>query len=713
AVEAAGHRARTIDVDYASHGPQVDQITDELHRLLAGIQPATTDVAFYSTVTAGPVDTTELDTHYWVTNLREQVRFSDTVQALLTDGHRLFIEASPHPGLAVGLQETFEQTGVAAVAVPTLRRGEGGRAQLVRALGRAFVAGAPVDWSTWFPAASRHTVDLPTYAFQRQRYWLTPGGDAGDVAAAGLRPVEHALLSAALSRPDGEVVLTGRLSSRTHPWSSGHLVGTALVPDAALVEWALRAADESGCAVVEELERHRPLALPASGDVRVQVSVAAADASGRRAVRIHCRADDGAPDGGGPGWVHHASAVVGPAAEGTPLADPGPWPPPDARPVDVDDWYAASAGRGQEYGPVSRGVRAMWRAGADLLAEVELPDAADGAPGAFGIHPALLDAALHPALPEDDSPAGDRVWLPHTWRQVALWAGEATTLRVRLTPLQDEDDAGDGARAVRVLVADGVGAPVLTAASMTLGPVETEPYRVREASAPVRPRAPAAVRRGAAGRQVQNWAEQAAALPPQERQEAALELVLAQAAAVLGRTDPDRIPTERGFLELGFDSLTALELRNRLAEAAGLQLPATVVFDHPNATDLARHLCDALAPPARSGARTLSAALEELSVLTDAMVPLARDPAAAAELRRRLRTASDRLATRATRGAPGAAGADGPDAPSSAAAPDLTSGLVTRIDTAPAGEIFEFIDGVLGRKGGPRQLTDADSGGTQ
>ncbi|MFI1831094.1 type I polyketide synthase [Streptomyces sp. NPDC020412] len=706
AVEAAGHRARTIDVDYASHGPQVDEITDELHRLLAGIQPATSDVAFYSTVTAGLIDTTELDTHYWVTNLRERVRFSDTVETLLDDGHRLFIEVSPHPGLAVGLQETFEHAGVAAVAVPTLRRGEGGRAQLVRALGRAFVAGAPVDWSTWFPAAARRTIDLPTYAFQRQRYWLTPDGGAGDVGAAGLRPVGHPLLPAALTRPDGEVVLTGRLSSREHPWSSGQLAGTTLVPDAAFVEWALRAADETGCAVVEELVRHRPLALPATGEVRVQVAVAVPDASGRRAVRIHCRADGGATDGDGSGWVHHASAVVGPSADGAPdaEADPGPWPPPGAQPVDAADWYAASAGRSQAYGPALQGVRALWRAGADLLAEVELPDGTDGAPGGFGIHPALLDAALHPAVPEGDSPAGDHVWLPHSWRQVVLWAGDATALRVRLTPLSGAEE--DGARAVRVQVADGVGAPVLTAESVTLGPVETEPYRVQEASAPVRPAAPNAVRRSAAGRQVRSWAERAAGLAPEERQEAALELVLTQAATVLGRADPDGIPTERGFLELGFDSLTALELRNRLAEAAGLQLPATVVFDHPNAGDLARHLCDALTPRDRDGARTLTAALAELAVLADAMVPLARDPAAAAELRRRLRTASDRLA-------PSGAAVDGSDRPASAAAPDLTSGFAARIGTAPAGELFDFIDRVLGRNGGPRPLTDADSGGRQ
>ncbi|MFI0822784.1 type I polyketide synthase [Streptomyces sp. NPDC021098] len=210
-----GARARMIDVDYASHGPQVDEIAAELAEVLAGIRPSASKVAFYSTVTGGRIDTATLDSGYWVTNLREPVRFADAVEALLADGHRAFIEASTHPVLTLGMQETFEHTGVEAVTVPTLRRDHGGRAQLMESLAQAFTAGAAVDWTTLHPtgAAAPRTVDLPTYAFQRERYWLpdsmpsfdaAPGTDEDEIRFwAAVDGEDLRALSEALRLPDG------------------------------------------------------------------------------------------------------------------------------------------------------------------------------------------------------------------------------------------------------------------------------------------------------------------------------------------------------------------------------------------------------------------------------------------------------------------------------------------------------------------------------
>ncbi|BCL26226.1 type I polyketide synthase [Streptomyces aurantiacus] len=182
--ESQGLRARVIDVGYASHNPQIDQLRDELTERLSTIRPTTTDVAFYSTVTAERLDdTTALDTGYWVTNLRQRVRFADTVEALLADGYRLFIEASPHPVLALAMEETIEQADVSATVVPTLRRDHGDTTQLTHAAAQAFTAGAPVDWQRWFPTVPPpRTIDLPTYAFQHQHYWLKSA--ASTVAAS-------------------------------------------------------------------------------------------------------------------------------------------------------------------------------------------------------------------------------------------------------------------------------------------------------------------------------------------------------------------------------------------------------------------------------------------------------------------------------------------------------------------------------------------------
>ncbi|MER0243269.1 SDR family NAD(P)-dependent oxidoreductase [Streptomyces sp. HSW2009] len=498
ALEESGGRARLIDVDYASHSPQVDEIADELHEVLAGITPTRSDIAFYSTVTAQRIDTSELSTGYWVTNLRERVRFADAVRVLLADGHRVFIEASTHPVLTVGLQETFEETGIQATAVPTLRRDQGGVDQLLRSVGLAYAAGVTVDWTRWYPSnPTPRVVDLPTYAFQRDSYWLITNSDIGDMGAAGLQRVEHALLPAAVELTDGGLLLTGRLSvSGGRGWLADHVVaGSVLLPGAALAEWALRAADEAGCAGVDELALQVPLVLPASGGLRIQVVVGAPAADGSRDLQIHSRPDDD-PTGAAT-WVCHAEGVLSPPQDESAQPDglAGVWPPAGAESMEVAGFYERAASGGYGYGPAFQGLRAAWRRGDEVYAEVELPESAGELEG-YGIHPALLDAALHPALladqatagtlaetgpesnPETDAPQGDtgtatpaagqprraagtdRVWLPFAWNGVSLWAAKAGTVRVRIQP--GDQQGGDGERALRLTVADAVGAPVLT-----------------------------------------------------------------------------------------------------------------------------------------------------------------------------------------------------------------------------------------------------------
>ncbi|MFT2016583.1 SDR family NAD(P)-dependent oxidoreductase [Streptomyces sp. 796.1] len=468
-LEESGGRARLIDVDYASHSPQVDEIADELHQVLAGITPTTADVAFYSTVSAQRIDTSELTTGYWVTNLREQVRFADAVRVLLADGHRVFIEASTHPVLTVGLQESFEETGIQATAVPTLRRDQGDATQLARSVGQAFAAGVAVEWRRWFRSEpTPQVVDLPTYAFQRDRYWLEDtSGHGGDPSRLGLSAAGHPLLGAAVELADGSgQLLTGRLSASVQPWVAEHVVaGTALVPGAALVEWALRAADEVGGAGVEELALQAPLVLPASGGLRVQVAVAAAGADGRRDVRIFSRPEQ---DAEAP-WACHAVGVLSPPADGGEQGAglTGQWPPAGAEPVDVAEFYAQAEAAGYGYGPSFQGLEAAWRQGSTVFAEVTLPDGAGKREG-YGIHPALLDAALQPSLlmEQPDGEDGGALRLPFAWNQVRLWATEASTVRVRVTRDEERDALG-------LTVADAVGAPVLSVDSLVTRPAES------------------------------------------------------------------------------------------------------------------------------------------------------------------------------------------------------------------------------------------------
>ncbi|MEV0259659.1 type I polyketide synthase, partial [Streptomyces sp. NPDC050732] len=486
-----GLRARAVASDVAGHGPQLDAILDQLTEGLAGIRPAATDVAFYSTVTAGHLtDTTALDTAYWVRNVRRTVRFADTVDALLSDGYRLFIEVSPHPVLNLALEGLIERAAVPATVVPTLRRDHGDTTQLARAAALAFAAGADVDWRRWFPVdPAPRTVDLPTYAFQRQDFWPAPAaGRSGDPAGLGLAASGHPLLGASVGLASGDVhLLSGRVSRQSAAWLDDHVVaGQALVPGAAQVEWVLRAADDAGCAALEELTLQTPLVLPDTGGLRIQVVVEAADAHGRRDVRLFSRPDDDDAFASTHPWTCHATGVLAPTpTDGNPGGPGGPkdgasqarvaaadtldgaWPPAGAEPVPAEDLYAQADRTGYGYGPAFRGVRALWRHGKDVLAEVTLPKEA-GDPDGFGIHPALLDAVLQPAallLPPTDA---EQVWLPFAWNDVALHAVRATTVRVRLTPLGERIDQG-----LRIAVADAVGAPVLTVRDLRSRPTDT------------------------------------------------------------------------------------------------------------------------------------------------------------------------------------------------------------------------------------------------
>ncbi|WP_031080627.1 type I polyketide synthase, partial [Streptomyces sp. NRRL S-118] len=172
ACQADSVRAKQIPVDYASHSAQVETIREQVTGALADIRPRSSEIPFYSTVTGGLFDTAGADAEYWYTNLRQEVRFDETVRALLADGFGFFVETSAHPVLTMGLQETFEDADTGhAVALGTLRRDEGGPERFLTSLAEGYVHGLAVDWDQVYAGTGARRVDLPTYAFQRERFW--------------------------------------------------------------------------------------------------------------------------------------------------------------------------------------------------------------------------------------------------------------------------------------------------------------------------------------------------------------------------------------------------------------------------------------------------------------------------------------------------------------------------------------------------------------
>ncbi|MER5603185.1 SDR family NAD(P)-dependent oxidoreductase, partial [Streptomyces sp. NPDC002265] len=454
-----GIQARKVAVDYAAHSPQIERVEAQASEGFAGISPLPGSVPFYSTVTGGKLAADELGSGYWYRNMRQTVRFHDAIRAALADGHDVFVEVSPHPVQLAGIQDAIEAADADAVVVPTLRRRDGGRSRLMLALAQAHVRGVAIDWDAVLPGARR--VDLPTYAFQHERYWLEAGAPAGDVRTAGLDASDHPFLGAAVELPDaGGHLLTGLLSLRAQPWLADHAVlGTVLLPGTAFVELAAHAAAETGCDLVEELTLQAPLVLPEHGGVALQVLVGAQDATGRRPLSVHSRAGDGP-------WIRNATGTLttGATPSGTDFRS---WPPADARPVDLDGFYDRLADLGLSYGPLFQGLRAAWRGHDAVYAELAVTD--EAAADAFGVHPALLDSALHALGAGGLVPAADGPLLPFAWSRVTLHGTGAASLRVRLSPA--------GGDTVRLEAADGTGRPVLSVESLTLRPVSAEQLR--------------------------------------------------------------------------------------------------------------------------------------------------------------------------------------------------------------------------------------------
>ncbi|WP_078857234.1 type I polyketide synthase [Streptomyces sp. NBRC 109706] len=455
---AAKVRARLIPVDYASHSAHVEALRDRILADLAPIRPVSGTIPLYSSVTASVVDTADMDAAYWYRNLRGTVDFAGATTAMLRDGYGTFVECSPHPVLTAAVESSVEAADAQALVIGSLRRDDGGMPRFAHSLATAFVHGLPVDLGPLLPPGTRPAEGLPTYPFQRERYWIGPrtsatGTPAGQAASA------HPFLDAAVDlADDAGLVLTGGLSTRTHPWLDDHAVrGRTVLPGTALAELALHAADQVGSPTVEELTLHTPLLLPEQGTTALQIVIGAPDDTGRRTIGLHTRPSQG--DEPQP-WTVHATGVLSSATHTPPPDTPVTWPPADATPVPLDDAYQRLAALGYDYGPAFQGLRALWTTDGGAYAEVELPDGTREDADRFALHPALWDAALHTIALAGLGEHEGGTPLPFSWAGVTLHAVAASRLRVQLR--------ATGRDTVSLHAADPENQPVLTVDSLTM-----------------------------------------------------------------------------------------------------------------------------------------------------------------------------------------------------------------------------------------------------
>ncbi|WP_327364843.1 type I polyketide synthase [Streptomyces sp. NBC_01296] len=471
---ADGRSAKLLPVDHAFHSPLMGPVLEEFERALRELpMGGELSVPVVSTLLGREATLRELTSvAHWVDHVREPVRFHDAVERARAAGANVFVEVGPGSTLAGLTKDAFAAEGVHDAAVVASARRDRGVAQgLVGALADLHVLGAAADWAALFGTQER--VDLPTYAFQHQRYWMDFLSDlaSADVTSAGLSAAEHPLLGAVVEHPGtDELVFTDLWSLRTHEWIADHTVfDSVVVPATAYMDLALSVGEHVGCAAVEELSLEVPLILPDTGDVQVRVAVGAADEGGRRSLDVYSRP---AEDAAGGGWTRHAMGSLAPGApQDADRADDAralaAWPPAGAEQIGFDGLYDSLADGGFDYGPLFRGLREVWRKGDDLFALATLPEGADGG---FALHPALIDTVLHAVVVGGViTVTGDQGWMPFAWSGVHL-AGECgPTVRVKLTP------AAEGV--VSLVIADEHGREIAHVDALTFRPASAEQVR--------------------------------------------------------------------------------------------------------------------------------------------------------------------------------------------------------------------------------------------
>ncbi|MCO5975097.1 SDR family NAD(P)-dependent oxidoreductase, partial [Actinoallomurus soli] len=437
-------KVTALPVSHAFHSSHMDGVIDEFRRVAGLLSFRPPSIPLVSSLTGELAGSRACSPEHWADQLRRTVRFCDGIRTLDALGVSTYVEIGPGhmvTAMARASVPPRDRNDVPAF-ITTMRKGRPEDRTATVAAAQTRLRDAVIGWDTATFGDHARRVELPTYAFERRRFWLDvpPPPDARRL---GLDETGHPLASVRIDLVDGDrLVLTGTISRDAQPWLSEHVIGGhALLPGSALVDLALVAGELTDCDTLDELTLLEPVSLPAHALMRLRVTVSEPDQAGHRKIDIHSRVADGDA-----AWIRNATGVLAPAGA-APVAEPSEeWPPAGATAMAVDGRYETLASRGYSYGPSFRGLRAAWRRDDDLYAEVVLAEglSTTGHP----IHPALLDAVLHVAVEDTAGP----LRLPYSWSGVRLDRAGDGILRVRLTP------AGDGS--VAITLADGTGAPV-------------------------------------------------------------------------------------------------------------------------------------------------------------------------------------------------------------------------------------------------------------
>jgi pimaricinolide synthase PimS1 len=481
-----GRKTSRLHVSHAFHSQLMEPMLEEFRGVLQGLSFNPPRIPIVSNLTGTIAEDGELTSaDYWVRHVRQTVRFAEGVGTLRAAGARRFLELGPDGVLSAMAGECLEeqdeqneQGKQRALVAPTLRARRSENETFMTFLADVHADGVFVDWQALFAGRGARFVSLPTYAFQRRRYWHERWAGAGDLSTVGLRASDHPLLGAVIPLA-GERgwTFTARLSLATHPWLADHMVhDTVILPGSGFVELALAAGGEVGFELLEELTLEAPLVLEADGTVELQLTLGEIDDAAGRRIAIHSRNGSEIGEHAQVEWVCNALGVLAPTIDVDSSTAPLDrlrgelWPPEGSETIDLESFYDDLAGVGLNYGPVFQGVNAAWRRGEEIFAEVTLGEREAEQAASFGAHPALLDAALHAAmLVGSDEQEQGQLLLPFSLGDVRLYRGGVGALRVGIAPTGED----------RICLAalDAEGEPVLSIGSLVARPVGADKLR--------------------------------------------------------------------------------------------------------------------------------------------------------------------------------------------------------------------------------------------
>ncbi|MGA8363603.1 MAG: SDR family NAD(P)-dependent oxidoreductase, partial [Solirubrobacteraceae bacterium] len=459
----AERKMTRLRVSHAFHSQSMEPMLEEFRTLTESMSFSEPSLPIISNLT-GEVASVELTRpEYWVSQVRGAVRFFDGVRCLRDAGVNRFLELGPD-GVLSGLTHecvSDGEIGDKVLIAASLRARRPEIRAFVSFLAQAHADGLDVAWGPFFDHQDAGAVTLPTYAFQRRRYWLEAGAGVTDASSLGQSSAEHPLLGAELhlaGDQDGWV-FTGRLSLQSQPWLKDHAVmGTVLMPGTGFVELALAAGQRVGVQDIEELTLQAPLLLTDDRIVQLQVTISEPDSEQGRELAIYSRSHaHSADEPDEEEWTLHASGILR-KAQNAPGQEPetfgDEWPPAGARELDSEFLYDRLAEAGYSYGPSFQGLRRAFESEDGLFAEIALSEERESEAQGFCIHPALSDAALHATLLYDEWTADVAVRIPFSFSDVRLFGRGAGALRVRVVR-----EAGDG-ETLSLSAVDEQGAPV-------------------------------------------------------------------------------------------------------------------------------------------------------------------------------------------------------------------------------------------------------------